>query len=109
PHRHRGDGLRVSGRAVRPVFANRRANIGATRFVAHRTIRREHCRPDPDRAWRGDYILALLRFRRTAREIDSPESLPGSGERLDVALAALLAILGTALFVYLSYTVISRV
>ena len=29
-------------------------------------------------------ILALLRFRRTAREIDSPEALPGSGERLDV-------------------------
>jgi putative membrane protein len=53
-------------------------------------------------------ILALLRFRRTAREIDSPERLPGSGGRLDVALAALLAILGTALFVYLSYTVISR-
>jgi putative membrane protein len=53
-------------------------------------------------------ILALLRFRRTARQIDSPERLPGSGERLDLALAALLVILGTALFVYLSYTVISR-
>jgi len=53
-------------------------------------------------------ILALLRFRRTAREIDSPEPLPGSGQRLDLALAVLLAILGTALFVYLSYTVISR-
>jgi putative membrane protein len=53
-------------------------------------------------------VIALLRFLRTAREIDSPERLPGSGERLDVALAALLAILGTALFVYLSYTVISR-
>ena len=53
-------------------------------------------------------ILALLRFRRTAREIDSPERLPGSGERLDVALAALLVILGTALFVYLSYTVIRQ-
>jgi putative membrane protein len=51
-------------------------------------------------------ILALLRFRRTAKH--SPERLPGSGERLDVALAALLVILGTALFVYLSYTVISR-
>jgi hypothetical protein len=50
-------------------------------------------------------ILALLRFRRTAREIDSPERL---GERLDVALAALLVILGTALFVYLSYTVIRQ-
>jgi putative membrane protein len=53
-------------------------------------------------------VIALLRFRRTAREIDSPEPLPGAGERLDLALASLLAILGTALFVYLSYTVISR-
>jgi putative membrane protein len=49
-------------------------------------------------------ILALVRFRRTAREIDSAQVLPGSGERLDVALAALLVVLGTALFVYLSFT-----
>jgi len=56
----------------------------------------------------GAATMALLRFRRTAREIDSPERLPGSGERLDVALAALLVILGTALFVYLSYTVIRQ-
>ena len=53
-------------------------------------------------------VIALLRFRKTAREIDNPEPQPGSGERLDVALATLLAILGTALFVYLSYTVTSR-
>ncbi len=52
-------------------------------------------------------VLAILRFRKTAIEIDSPETLPGSGERLDVVLAGLLAMLGTALFVYLSYTVIS--
>lgn len=53
-------------------------------------------------------VVALVRFRRTAKAIDSPEQFSGSGERLDLALAALLAILGTALFVYLSYTVISR-
>ena len=53
-------------------------------------------------------ILALLRYRRTAKEIDSSEQVPGAGERLDIALAALLALLGTALFVYLSYTVISH-
>jgi putative membrane protein len=52
-------------------------------------------------------ILALLRFRKTAKEIDSPDRLPGAGERLDIALAALLVTLGTALFVYLSYTVAS--
>jgi putative membrane protein len=53
-------------------------------------------------------LLAMLRFRRLAKEIDSPTRLPGSGERLDLALAGLLALLGTALFVYLSYTVMSR-
>jgi putative membrane protein len=53
-------------------------------------------------------IVALVRFRKTAREIDSAELLPGSGERLDMALAALLVILGLALFVYLSYTVVSN-
>ena len=53
-------------------------------------------------------LLAMLRFRRLAREIDSPAKLPGSGKRLDVVLAGLLALLGAALFVYLSYTVLSN-
>jgi putative membrane protein len=52
-------------------------------------------------------MLALMRFRRTAIEIDSANTPSGSGQRLDVALAGLLVILGAALFVYLSYTVIS--
>jgi putative membrane protein len=55
----------------------------------------------------GTIILAILRFRRTAIEIDSAQTLRGSGERLDVALAGLLVMLAAALFVYLSYTVIS--
>jgi len=54
-------------------------------------------------------VLAIARFRRIARQIDSPETLPGTGERLDVALAALLALIGAALFVYLSYTVITAI
>jgi putative membrane protein len=53
-------------------------------------------------------VLAILRFRKTARDIDSPDKQPGTGERMDVVLAGLLVMLGTALFVYLSYTVISR-
>ena len=53
-------------------------------------------------------VLAIMRFRKTAIEIDSAERQPGSGERLDVALAGLLVVLGAALFVYLSYTVISN-
>ena len=53
-------------------------------------------------------VLAIVRFRKTSVAIDSDERCPGTGEQMDVALAALLAALGAALFVYLSYTVISR-
>jgi putative membrane protein len=53
-------------------------------------------------------VLAILRFHKTAIAIDSTEKQPGTGERMDVALAGLLVMLGAALFVYLSYTVISR-
>jgi len=53
-------------------------------------------------------ILAIARFRKTSLAIDSDERLPGTGEQMDIALAVLLAVLGAALFVYLSYTVISR-
>ena len=47
-------------------------------------------------------VLAAIRFARTAREIDAAEVMPGTGSRLDIALAALLALLGVALFFYLS-------
>jgi len=53
-------------------------------------------------------LLAIVRFRKTALDIDSIEKRPGTGERMDVILVALLLMLGTALFVYLSYTMISR-
>ena len=54
-------------------------------------------------------VLAIIRFRHTALDIDSAETRPGSGDRMDVILAALLVILGAALFVYLSYTLITRI
>jgi putative membrane protein len=53
-------------------------------------------------------VLAIIRFRNTSLEIDSTEKQPGPGERMDVTLAGLLAMLGIALFVYLSYTMISH-
>lgn len=53
-------------------------------------------------------VLAIIRFRLTARAIDAADLRPGPGERLDVALVTLLVLLGIALFVYLAYTVISR-
>ena len=54
-------------------------------------------------------ILAIIRFRQPALDIDSEDTRPGTGDRMDVILAALLVILGAALFVYLSYTLISRI
>ena len=54
-------------------------------------------------------ILAIIRFRQTALDIDSDDTRPGTGDRMDVILAALLVILGATLFVYLSYTLISRI
>jgi hypothetical protein len=54
-------------------------------------------------------ILAIVRFRKTSLAINSEELRPGTGERMDVALAALLFALGAVLFVYLFYTVISRI
>ena len=56
----------------------------------------------------GLMILAIVRFRKTAIEIDSAETLSGPGERADIVLASLLTVLGCALFVYLTYTVISK-
>ena len=53
-------------------------------------------------------VLAIVRFRKTSLAIDSDERCPGTGEQMDIALGALLAVLGAALFVYLAYTVISR-
>ena len=52
-------------------------------------------------------VLAIVRFRRITTEIDSEQTLTGPGQRADVLLAGLLTVLGCALFVYLTYTVIS--
>ena len=54
-------------------------------------------------------VLAIIRFRHTSLDIDSADTRPGTGDRIDVILATLLVILGAALFVYLSYTLISRI
>src|ERR1700733_4322690 len=53
-------------------------------------------------------VLAIIRFRKSARDIDSIEERSDTGARLDVTLAGLLSLLGAALFVYLAYTVVSR-
>jgi putative membrane protein len=51
-------------------------------------------------------VIAVLRFIRTAKEIDAEEAVPSPGERFDLALAALLGLLGLALFLYMSRAVL---
>ena len=53
-------------------------------------------------------VLAAVRFRKTTLDIDAKEVRLGPGMGLDITLATLLFLLGAILFVYLSYTVISR-
>ena len=53
--------------------------------------------------------IAGIRFVKTAKLIDSKKTLPGLGSRLDLALAALLFLLGCALFVYLSHAFVTKV
>ena len=53
-------------------------------------------------------VLAAVPFRKTTLDIDAKEIRPGPGTGLDIILATLLFLLGAILFVYLSYTVVSR-
>ena len=50
--------------------------------------------------------IAAVRFLVTAKSIDSDDLRPGAGSRMDVALAALLVLLGFALFLYLAQAVV---
>jgi putative membrane protein len=50
--------------------------------------------------------IAAFRFLMTAKIIDSKKLHPSPGSRVDLALAALLVLLGCALFVYLSHALI---
>ena len=52
--------------------------------------------------------LAAARFLTTAKTIDSEEPRQGPGSRVDLALAALLVLLGCALFVYLSHALVTK-
>jgi len=47
-------------------------------------------------------VLAGLRFIWTAKAIESEEEAPSPGERFDLALAALIALLGASLFLYMA-------
>jgi putative membrane protein len=51
--------------------------------------------------------IAGFRFVVAAKRIDSEDVQPGTGSRIDVALAALLFLLGCCLFVYLSHALVA--
>jgi putative membrane protein len=53
-------------------------------------------------------VLATVRFIKTAKEIDDVNVVPGTGSRLDIALTALLTVLGIALFFYLSHAMVAK-
>jgi putative membrane protein len=48
-------------------------------------------------------FLSALRFRRTAKAIDSPQAQSSPGMRLDLTLSVMLVVLGIALVVYLTH------
>jgi putative membrane protein len=56
----------------------------------------------------GVMMIALsgIRFVKTAKGIESDDDVPSPGERMDLALAVLLGLLGVALFLYLSRAVL---
>jgi putative membrane protein len=53
-------------------------------------------------------VVAVFRFRATASAIEAEELHRGPGARADIALVAMLLVLGTILFVYLIYSVTIR-
>ncbi len=54
-------------------------------------------------------VIAGLRFVRTAKDIDSDNEVPGTGERFDIGLAVLIGLLGVSLFLYLSRAVLPTI
>ena len=53
-------------------------------------------------------VIATLRYRQIAKDIDDAEVRAVSGEALDVTLVLLLLSLGGVLFAFLLYTVVHR-
>ena len=51
-------------------------------------------------------VVATVRFLKTAKDIDDPAEHVGPGSRFDLALSALLFLLGCALLAYLAYSLI---
>ena len=50
--------------------------------------------------------LAGIRFVKTTKAIENDDTVPSPGERFDLALAALIGLLGVSLFLYLARAVL---
>jgi inner membrane protein YidH len=75
-----------------PVHGQKFANVAALAFIA---------------VGIGMVVVATFRFFKIAKEIDRDETVPSAGSLFDLVLAALLLLLGIALFFYLSRAVFS--
>jgi inner membrane protein YidH len=53
----------------------------------------------------GMIAISAWRYFRTAREIEAEEEFQSVGERLDLALAGLLVLLGCSILLYISHAV----
>ena len=53
-------------------------------------------------------LVSAVRFGRTAREIDDDKLFPGTGSRVDFALAVLLVLLAIALLFYLAHSLAAK-
>lgn len=51
-------------------------------------------------------VISAIRFFRTEKEIDAPDAVKGPGDRLDLTLSGLLALLGFALLLYLASAIL---
>jgi putative membrane protein len=51
-------------------------------------------------------VVSAIRLFRIAREIDKDQTVANAGTSFDLALAALLVLLGLSLFLYLSHSVL---
>jgi len=54
-------------------------------------------------------VIAGIRFVKTAKDIETETDVPSPGERFDLALAGLLALLGVALFLYMLRAVLPTI
>ena len=54
-------------------------------------------------------VVAGIRFRKTAKDIETEDAVPSPDERSDLTLAGLLVLLGLALFLYLSRAVLPAI